>query len=75
MKIKLFQADFIEGEYKFFELPYDGSIPPSYRSNGLTYVPHEIPYHDTRFFIYSNHEPNDAELKKLEADWRKYCPQ
>lgn len=75
MKVDLFQADFIDDEFHFTLLPYDGSIPNEYRSNGFTYTPNEITYHDTRFFLYCNHDLNVYELKKLAEDWHKYCPE
>jgi hypothetical protein len=75
MKIELFVADFIEDQYQFEKLPYHGSIPNEFHSNGFTYTPNEIRYNDTRFFLYCNHELNDYERKKLETDWRTYCPE
>lgn len=75
MKVDLFQADFVDGEYQFTLLPFDGSIPNEYRSNNSTYTPNEIRYHDTRFFLYCNHDLNEYELRKLEKDWKNYCPE
>jgi len=73
MKTELYQAIFVEDEYKFSPLPNDGSIPNEYRSNGYTYTPNEISYDDSKYLIYCNHELNDYEKKKLELDWTN-CP-
>ncbi len=74
MKIELFQADIVDDEYNFTKLPYTGSVPREYRSNGFTYTPNDISYHDTKFFIYRNKILNASERKDLEDEWRRYCP-
>ena len=74
MKIELFKADIVNDEYSFTKMPYTGSVPTEFRSNGFTYTPNEIRYHDTRFFVYSNKILNASERQGLENDWRRYCP-
>lgn len=76
MKIKLFKAEIDDdGDYVFSPIPYTGSVPNDFRSNGFTYTPIEVRYHDTRFFLYSNKILNPVERKDLEDGWRRYCPQ
>ncbi len=74
MNIDKFEANFKDGEYHFSKLPNHGGIEPSYRSNGFTYTPNRIEYHDTLFIIYCNHELNEHEFQKLNEDWRRFCP-
>lgn len=69
MRTELFTADFKDGVYVFTPDIYDGTIPNEYRSNGFTYTPNEIRYDHARYFLYCNHELNDAEKRKLEIDW------
>ncbi|WP_171492350.1 hypothetical protein [Acinetobacter nosocomialis] len=64
----------MDDEYVFIKLPNTQYMVNGYRSNGFTYTPNKIPYHDSIFIIYCNHDLNDYELKKLEEDWRKFCP-
>lgn len=74
MNIDKFEANFVDGEYVFDRLPNQGEVESSYRSNGFTYTPNRIQYHDTLFIIYCNHELNEHEFQKLNEDWRRFCP-